>query len=654
MSEAPRYLIDVVVPIHAIGPVFVDTLLSVFNQQRRLTIHRCTVVVDGCPHVGTTAGHLEDLLASQLFDLDVIYQKNRGVTASRNRVIRRILDKPVRPDFVLFLDGDDLLACNYIDASVEALLEARRSVRDNGKPAWAYADQFHFGDSSRWVQYPTKLWGARFALNNYSQTSSVVDIRVLEDGVLFDEDFKLGIEDWEFWRTAIDQGFIGVHVNKTFAFYRRLMGSRSSSNRSNDGLTKFRMRKKHPLELTKALTEGEALFPRIGILVQTDDDEQCANALAIPAQARINGNDLLALQRALARIAPRARYRTRTTGAGAYLDEPYLPDLIIIAARSVAGSKGIASIIYAVENIFENDHEVALVMAEDSSGRAFLIASLSRLYGVDGFRRRPLPLKIVRLDHYNVNEAFRGKLPSAEAALGGEFFVAAQLLDAAAPDRCRTIEVHFPRFIVGTPVAGHFKFFRLAFGFVPIHSPLIRHRLEGKDVVGFVVNASGHSFDPHSIAIRANAIVRVGGAACLFLAGPGPENLIVKRLIEEIAWTDLFSLYDVVARVHSPNRRYNGAAPDARGEAWYRYAAGCLSMCNRIENHGVSDLTPALAMLRPVVDADMVYFPAGGERTISEVEHLCAFSGIYRQVKAASNEWSILARAMGVRHVSDT
>ena len=64
-------------------------------------------------------------------------------------------------------------------------------------------------------------------------------------GVFWDEGMRQGIEDWEFWYSAIAAGFHGVFNPDTSLRYRRLAGNRSSLNRSKDHLTKRYMRTKH-------------------------------------------------------------------------------------------------------------------------------------------------------------------------------------------------------------------------------------------------------------------------------------------------------------------------------------------------------------------------------------------------------------------------
>ena len=218
-------IVDVVVPIYGIGPVLADTLISVLNQSKENLKIRCLAVVDGCP-LQSTRDILDDLSAVYPEDLEVLYCRNSGVVGARNAAIQRLLTYSEPSTYTLFFDGDDILSENYIEVSVDELEKAPKNV------GWVYADQFHFGDKRHWVRYPTIMWPSRFALNNLSQPSCLIRTEIIEKGARFDPLYNLGIEDWDFWSTAIGMGYSGIHTEKTFVYYRRLAGSRSSFNLS--------------------------------------------------------------------------------------------------------------------------------------------------------------------------------------------------------------------------------------------------------------------------------------------------------------------------------------------------------------------------------------------------------------------------------------
>lgn len=252
------------ISVHGIGPVFADTVLSILDQ--RSIRMRCLVVVDGCPYLDDVQPVLDDLTRAGRHDLSVIYQKNAGVPAARNRAIVHFLAHEERADYVFFMDGDDIAPPNFIEAGVQALERAKAAAKGGQRPGWAYADQCHFGDQSYWVQYPPELWGRRFALKNHSQPSSVISMAMLEAQVAFDPDFTHGIEDWDFWCSAVSAGFHGVKVTSSAMRYRRLLGSRSSGNRANDPLTKFRLTRKHRLDQYDTIVADPETPPRRAVL----------------------------------------------------------------------------------------------------------------------------------------------------------------------------------------------------------------------------------------------------------------------------------------------------------------------------------------------------------------------------------------------------
>ena len=103
--------ISVIVPCYNVGAYVEKCLLSILNQH--YTNIEVLAVDDGSAD-GTPA--VLDRLARQYPQLKVIHQKNAGVSAARNTGLAH-----AQGDYVVFVDGDDYLAPDYMDYMLELI-----------------------------------------------------------------------------------------------------------------------------------------------------------------------------------------------------------------------------------------------------------------------------------------------------------------------------------------------------------------------------------------------------------------------------------------------------------------------------------------------------------------------------------------------------
>lgn len=158
------------------------------------------IVNDGCPYEQTHA-----LAASFAagWPRHVCYLRtpNAGLSAARNRGIRHALARFPGIEAIYLLDADNRL---HRGAMRRALATLRAHAAD-----WVYPSidmvgvEMNFDHSQ-----PYSL--LRLLFQNLCEAGSMVDRRVFEAGMFFDEDMKLGWEDWEFWLRCADAGFRGV------------------------------------------------------------------------------------------------------------------------------------------------------------------------------------------------------------------------------------------------------------------------------------------------------------------------------------------------------------------------------------------------------------------------------------------------------------
>ncbi|WP_297337204.1 glycosyltransferase family A protein [Algoriphagus sp.] len=147
-------------------------------------------------------------LASQFPEITVLNQKNAGVAVARNHGIQQ-----ANGQFILPLDGDDLISNRYIEKAVE-VLQSNSSV----KVVYAKAVKF---DSSGTQAWNLKAF-SRYALakDNMIYVAALFRKKDWEACGGFSEDMTMGREDWEFWIKMLKNEGEVVQLPFVGFFYR--------------------------------------------------------------------------------------------------------------------------------------------------------------------------------------------------------------------------------------------------------------------------------------------------------------------------------------------------------------------------------------------------------------------------------------------------
>lgn len=662
IRHRPSYVVDVIIPVYGIGPVFVDTILSVFEQNTAELDIRCVVVVDGCPLVATNAGLLADLAGSNAFQLEVIHQKNAGVVAARNTAITHILKKANRSDFTLFLDGDDLLSPNYILASITAILHADTPA---GKTiGWAYSDQFHFGDVVHWVQYPIKMWAARFAHNNFSQPSSLMRTEILDRGHRFDLQFNLGIEDWDFWCSAVRDGYVGAFVPDSYVFYRRLIGGRSSFNRSNDGITRFRMAQKHALDSYEFIVNGDEMFPRFGVLQLDSGDRSLSKQLALSRQVQFGLTDTpdttqsptyddkaSAVKQFFSRLAVQMRYRMNGV-----MDGPFTPQLILTGATGKVSAFN-HSHLFALEHLFAEDKDLTVVEVRIQNCGGVMLVATDRVFQRGGQLKTAPVAGVVQIREGGTLGWLRAPSKDPDIISNGFKKTSAviwALLQSNAPQLMSRAQTGFVRNIVGTQLSVMSDFFDTSLGYLPLrHLP---GEMPNTDRAGFVVPANGRGV---SLDILDTLIAEQTAAGLVpylvMIHSPTYEGHADTRadLISRFDPNRVIDLFDVLPKLaNTVDQHYNGASLFNSQRKHINYLTGALSYFSTVVNFGQTPVTSALAGLKTSRRTTNIYVANTLNHRTNEIEHLCAFLTTYSLVIPPNQNWAIEALGLGVRRAS--
>lgn len=181
---------------------------------------------------GSTDGTVQAV--RDLPNVTILQQSNAGVAAAR-----RTGFNASRGEFIVFLDGDDLLEPDYLRDTHDCLM------RHDGA-AFCYTWMRCFGARDDLMTLRAFDEEVLILEGNY------IGIGALQRREIFEQVGGFGQlpshEDWDYWIGAVDQGFKGVLLEKALYLYRQ---HQSGASRNYDWETHGRelkrlMRKRHP------------------------------------------------------------------------------------------------------------------------------------------------------------------------------------------------------------------------------------------------------------------------------------------------------------------------------------------------------------------------------------------------------------------------
>ncbi len=266
--------IAVVIPIFKQPALAVEALESILRQQTSFDF-RILAVNDGCPW-DETDRVCRSYAAARPDRIVYVRQKNGGLSAARNTGIDLALRAWPTIEAIQLLDSDDRLG-------PRALEIAYRSLCAHPEVAWVSPDikRFGFGREYYAMAGPWSL--LELLGQNCMACASMVRRTVFERGLRYDEQMKLGYEDWDFWLQCAAAGFRGMHVPEMeFCYRKRAESMLAGSQRVHEVIT-HSMRRKYAHQYTprRAFELEQEEFPRYAIwltdagrVVLTSDPER--------------------------------------------------------------------------------------------------------------------------------------------------------------------------------------------------------------------------------------------------------------------------------------------------------------------------------------------------------------------------------------------
>ena len=156
--------------------------------------------------------------------LHYIYQENAGLCAARNTGV-----KTVRGKFITFLDADDIMDKRFVELTVKELIE-------HPDASFVYTQMRLFGREQSITQYPAyELKTLKFG--NYVNASAMLRAEVFQE-VQYDESFKSGWEDFDFYLSLGERGHYGRLLDRPLLNYRK----HEAASSMVDGINQLRQR----------------------------------------------------------------------------------------------------------------------------------------------------------------------------------------------------------------------------------------------------------------------------------------------------------------------------------------------------------------------------------------------------------------------------
>lgn len=273
--------IAVIVPLYGQAHFVTETVSSVLAQTQRSV---ATVIVnDGCPDPDSHAVGQSLALA---FPDHVVYfrRPNGGLSAARNTGIRFAKARFPRLEALFLLDSDNVIEPDVIER-LKARLDADPTLD------WVAPHLRLFGEIDRRWRLNAEFSRFRQLFENQADASALFRPHVF-DGAGYDEQMRLGYEDWEFYLDRLLAGRRGATEPSAVMWYRSRRNSMLAGAVGKHQWILDYMQSKHAssyLPRGRTALEHEDL-PRFAIV----DDIGHGRAVADPALPEATGVSMIA------------------------------------------------------------------------------------------------------------------------------------------------------------------------------------------------------------------------------------------------------------------------------------------------------------------------------------------------------------------------
>ncbi|WP_418531371.1 glycosyltransferase [Phocaeicola sp.] len=205
---------SVIVPCFNDGEYIEDAINSVLNQ----TYKEIEIII--CDDGSNDKNTLNLLRKFENKGIKVIYQSNQGPSAARNNAISHSSGV-----YILPLDADDKIGSTYIEDAV-AVLDEKPNI------GIVYCKGMFFGKrNTTWDLPPYNLLS--MLTGNIIFVSALFRKSDWKKVGGFCTEFKIGLEDYDFWLSILELGREVYQIPKRLFYYRKKSTSRSLQFDSN-------------------------------------------------------------------------------------------------------------------------------------------------------------------------------------------------------------------------------------------------------------------------------------------------------------------------------------------------------------------------------------------------------------------------------------
>lgn len=198
--------ISIIIPCYNHGKFIDEAINSI--EEYKVEDYEIIIINDGSTDSYTNV-RLEEL---QNKGYNVVFQKNQGLSKTRNNGI-----KIARGKYILPLDADNKIKPDY-------LIKALEILDKNSSISIVYSDRMMFGNSN-YLMRVGEFNASRLLSGNYIDACAVFRKEVWDSVGGYDENMKIGWEDWDFWLSATEKNFLFYYIPEPLFYYRVLNDS---------------------------------------------------------------------------------------------------------------------------------------------------------------------------------------------------------------------------------------------------------------------------------------------------------------------------------------------------------------------------------------------------------------------------------------------
>ena len=196
--------VSVIIPCYNYGHYLTEAVYSVLHQ----TYQNFEIIIVNDGSTDNSQEIAEKIIArNNNYSISLISTENSGKPAiSRNRGI-----SAARGEYILCLDADDLIMPTMLEMCVD-YLDVYESI------SIVYTDQIKFNESgSSLIEQPEYEFG-RLLRENFLNYCALFRKKAWIDVGGYADD--VGYEDWDFWISCAEKGYIGKHLPQPLFAYR--------------------------------------------------------------------------------------------------------------------------------------------------------------------------------------------------------------------------------------------------------------------------------------------------------------------------------------------------------------------------------------------------------------------------------------------------